>query len=100
MATISGGRSTGVVSEIDGMCTTIHHGPRPRDLPAHFWREPGKTTVRDRQSRVSTVRQILEGGRVARGTSMHLTQFSDYSLRLASYLACHPGRVVSVDEVS
>ena len=31
---------------------------------------------------------------------MHLTQFSDYSLRLALYLACHPDRVVSVDEVS
>jgi Rrf2 family nitric oxide-sensitive transcriptional repressor len=31
---------------------------------------------------------------------VHLTQFSDYSLRLALYLACHPGRVVSVDEVS
>ncbi len=31
---------------------------------------------------------------------MHLTQFSDYSLRVALYLACHPERVVSVDEVS
>ena len=31
---------------------------------------------------------------------MHLTQFSDYSLRLAIYLACHPERVISVDEVS
>jgi Rrf2 family nitric oxide-sensitive transcriptional repressor len=31
---------------------------------------------------------------------VYLTQFSDYSLRLAIYLACHPGRVVSVDEVS
>lgn len=31
---------------------------------------------------------------------MHLTQFSDYSLRLAIYLACHPDRVVSVEEVS
>jgi len=31
---------------------------------------------------------------------MHLTQFSDYSLRLVLYLACHPDRVVSVDEVS
>ena len=31
---------------------------------------------------------------------MHLTQFSDYSLRLAIYLACHPEQVVSVDEVS
>ena len=31
---------------------------------------------------------------------MHLTQFSDYSLRLAIYLGCHPGQVVSVDEIS
>jgi Rrf2 family nitric oxide-sensitive transcriptional repressor len=31
---------------------------------------------------------------------VHLTQFSDYSLRLALYLACHPERAVSVDEVS
>ena len=31
---------------------------------------------------------------------MHLTHFSDYSLRLAIYLACHPERVVSVDEIS
>lgn len=30
---------------------------------------------------------------------MHLTQFSDYGLRLVLYLACHPGRLVSVDEV-
>jgi len=31
---------------------------------------------------------------------MHLTQFSDYSLRVAIYLACHPERVVSVGEIS
>jgi Rrf2 family transcriptional regulator, nitric oxide-sensitive transcriptional repressor len=31
---------------------------------------------------------------------VHLTQFSDYSLRLAIYLACHPEQVVSADEVS
>ncbi|AGA30696.1 RrF2 family transcriptional regulator [Singulisphaera acidiphila] len=31
---------------------------------------------------------------------MHLTQFSDYSLRLVLYLACHPGQVVSVDAIS
>jgi Rrf2 family nitric oxide-sensitive transcriptional repressor len=31
---------------------------------------------------------------------VHLTQFSDYSLRLAIYLACHPERMISVDEVS
>ena len=30
---------------------------------------------------------------------MHLTQFSDYSLRLVIYLACHPGRLVSADEI-
>lgn len=31
---------------------------------------------------------------------MHLTQFSDYGLRLAIFLGCRPGRDVSVDEVS
>jgi Rrf2 family nitric oxide-sensitive transcriptional repressor len=31
---------------------------------------------------------------------VHLTQFSDYGLRLVIYLACHPGRVVSTDEIS
>jgi Rrf2 family nitric oxide-sensitive transcriptional repressor len=31
---------------------------------------------------------------------VHLTQFSDYSLRLAIYLGCHPERRVSVDEIS
>jgi Rrf2 family transcriptional regulator, nitric oxide-sensitive transcriptional repressor len=31
---------------------------------------------------------------------VHLTQFSDYSLRLTIYLACHPDQVVSVDEIS
>lgn len=36
----------------------------------------------------------------SRGDEVHLTQFSDYGLRLALYLACHPDRVVSVDEVS
>lgn len=30
---------------------------------------------------------------------MHLTQFSDYGLRLVLYLACHPDRLVSVEEV-
>ena len=30
---------------------------------------------------------------------MHLTQFTDYALRSALYLACHPDRLVSVDEV-
>ena len=31
---------------------------------------------------------------------MHLTQFSDYSLRMVIHLACHPGQLISVDEVS
>ncbi len=31
---------------------------------------------------------------------MHLTQFSDYSLRVAIYLGCHPERLVSVEEIS
>ncbi len=31
---------------------------------------------------------------------MHLTQFTDYSLRLVIYLACHPDQVISVDEIS
>jgi Rrf2 family nitric oxide-sensitive transcriptional repressor len=30
---------------------------------------------------------------------VHLTQFSDYGLRLVLYLACHPNRLVSVEEV-
>lgn len=31
---------------------------------------------------------------------MHLTQFSDYALRVALYLGCHPGELVSVEEIS
>ena len=31
---------------------------------------------------------------------MHLTQFSDYSLRVAIYLAAHPDEPVSVEEIS
>jgi Rrf2 family nitric oxide-sensitive transcriptional repressor len=31
---------------------------------------------------------------------VHLTQFSDYGLRLAIFLGCHPDRSVSVEEVS
>jgi hypothetical protein len=39
MATISGGRSTGVVSRTEGSCITIDHGQRPLDLPADLgWR--------------------------------------------------------------
>lgn len=33
------------------------------------------------------------------GVSGHLTQFSDYSLRLVIYLACHPEQLVSADEI-
>ena len=31
---------------------------------------------------------------------MHLTQFSDYSMRVVLYLGCHPSKFVSVDEIS
>ncbi|WP_435009308.1 RrF2 family transcriptional regulator [Tundrisphaera lichenicola] len=31
---------------------------------------------------------------------MHLTQFSDYSLRVALYLAAHPDKQVTVEEIS
>ncbi len=31
---------------------------------------------------------------------MHLTQFSDYSMRVVLYLGCHPTKLVSVDEIS
>lgn len=31
---------------------------------------------------------------------MQLTQFSDYAMRVVLYLACHPGRLVSVEEIS
>jgi len=31
---------------------------------------------------------------------MHLTQFSDYSMRVVLYLGCHPRNFVSVDEIS
>lgn len=31
---------------------------------------------------------------------MHLTQFSDYSLRMLLYLAMHPDRAVSIQEIS
>ncbi len=42
----------------------------------------------------------IRGCGFVRGSSLHLTQFSDYGLRLAIYLGCHPGRSVSVEEVS
>jgi Rrf2 family nitric oxide-sensitive transcriptional repressor len=31
---------------------------------------------------------------------VYLTQFSDYGLRIVLYLACHPERLVSVDEIA
>ena len=31
---------------------------------------------------------------------MHLTYFSDYALRTVLYLGCHPGKLISVEEVS
>jgi Rrf2 family nitric oxide-sensitive transcriptional repressor len=34
------------------------------------------------------------------GDFVQLTQFTDYSLRLALYLATHPGRTVTIQEVS
>jgi Rrf2 family nitric oxide-sensitive transcriptional repressor len=35
-----------------------------------------------------------------RGGLVHLTQFSDYSLRLVIYLACHPEQLSSADQIS
>ena len=34
------------------------------------------------------------------GATMHLTQFSDYAMRVVLYLGCHPTKLVSVDEIS
>ncbi len=31
---------------------------------------------------------------------MHLTQFSDYAMRVVLYLGCHPEKLVSADEIS
>src|SRR5512135_2358446 len=36
MTTISGGRSTGFVSEVEGSCITVDHRPRPLGLPVNF----------------------------------------------------------------
>src|SRR4051812_19448520 len=71
MATISGGRSTGVVSRIGGPCTTVDHGRCPPDLPANFGMEAGRTTVRPGQSRVRGGARVLphEAGR--RGRDAH-----------------------------
>src|SRR3954462_15022665 len=43
-------------------------------------------------------RERNAGGPSARGATMHLTLFTDYALRSALYLACHPDRLVSVGE--
>src|SRR3954452_12158488 len=53
MATISGGRSTGVVSRIGGSCTTVDHGQRPPYLPANLGGRRRWTPVRPGQSRGS-----------------------------------------------
>jgi Rrf2 family nitric oxide-sensitive transcriptional repressor len=52
------------------------------------------------ESPVNGPRRIFPSDVNPRGTLVHLTQFSDYSLRVALYLACHPDALVSVDEVS
>jgi Rrf2 family nitric oxide-sensitive transcriptional repressor len=39
-------------------------------------------------------------GKFVRGDSMHLTQFSDYGLRVVIYLGCRPGQWVSVEKIS
>ncbi len=51
---------------------------------------------------MSTSRRDLlrQPGRIEWVTPVHLTQFSDYSLRLAIYLACHAEQTVSVDAIS
>ncbi len=49
---------------------------------------------------MSIGRGFFRAAVMERGVSVHLTQFSDYSLRLVLYLACHPEQVVSVDEMS
>lgn len=36
---------------------------------------------------------------IGRGRFLHLTQFSDYALRVALYLAAHPGELASVEEI-
>src|SRR3954462_13284345 len=44
-------------------------------------------------------RERNAGGPSARGATMHLTLFTGCALRSALCLACHPDRLVSVDEV-
>ena len=49
---------------------------------------------------VNRLGDFFPSGLVGARCRVHLTQFSDYSLRLVLYLACHPEQVVSVDEIS
>src|SRR5512135_3681679 len=49
MTTISGGRSTGVVSEVEGSCTTVDHRRRPLGLPVNFeWNGVGQLSALDK----------------------------------------------------
>jgi Rrf2 family nitric oxide-sensitive transcriptional repressor len=49
---------------------------------------------------VNLFRTFFRALGLSRGVTMHLTQFSDYALRVAIYLGCHPGALVSVEEIS
>src|SRR5512135_1468921 len=74
MTTISGGRSTGVVSEVEGSCTTVDHRRRPPGSASQLRMERGRTIVRVGQSRVqlsSTIR-IQHPGFVAMTRSVTL----------------------------
>src|SRR5512135_738379 len=49
MTTISGGRSTGVVSEVEGSCTIVDHRRRPLGLPVNFeWNGVGQLSALDK----------------------------------------------------
>src|SRR5512132_1075861 len=49
MTTISGGRSTGVVSEVEGSCITVDHRRRPLGLPVNFeWNGVGQLAALDK----------------------------------------------------
>jgi Rrf2 family nitric oxide-sensitive transcriptional repressor len=54
----------------------------------------------DREADVNPIPTPFRALRPRRGVTMHLTQFSDYALRVAIYLGCHPGVLVSVEEIS
>jgi hypothetical protein len=68
MTTISGGRSTGVVSEVDGSCTTVDHRRRPLGLPVNFeWDGVGQLSALDK---VECSREVgLQSGSPQRTTS-------------------------------